>query len=579
MTIRNLEISSSGKSLPKSPTGIHGLDEITAGGLPKGRPTLVCGGAGCGKTLLALEFIIRGAVHFDEPGVFMAFEETEEELTMNVASLGFDLDRLVRQKKIFLDYVRIEPGEIDEAGEYDLEGIFIRLDSAIKSIGAKRVAIDTVESLFSGLSNVQILRAELRRLLGWLKKRDVTSVITAERGDGTLTRHSLEEYVSDCVIFLDHRVTHQTATRRLRIMKYRGSAHGTNEYPFLIDDQGISVLPVTTLGLEHKVSTKRISSGVGALDDMLEGKGYYRGSSVLVSGTAGTGKTSLAAHLAAASCSRGERVLYACYEESPAQITRNMLSIGINLETWVKRGLLRFQASRPTMYGLEMHLAVAHRIIDEFKPDVVVVDPINTFGVGENDAEVKSMLIRLADFLKSRNVTAFFTSLTSGGASLEHTDIAISSLIDTWILLRDIESSGERNRGLYILKSRGMANSNQIREFVLTSHGVELRRPYIGAGGVLTGSARLAQEAAESAQGLNRVDEIERNKRELERKRHAMENQIADIRTTFELEEAEALKVFGTQQAKIDRLELDRRDMAKSRKLKVNRWKEKRRRN
>jgi circadian clock protein KaiC len=487
------------QTLSKSPTGIQGFDEITNGGLPAGRPTLVCGDAGCGKTLFGIEFLVRGATLFDEPGVFMSFEETNEEIIKNVASLGFNLENLIKQKKIALDHVYIERSEIEETGEYDLEGLFIRLGYAIDSIGAKRVVLDTIESLFAGLPNQLILRAELRRLFRWLKERGVTSIITGERGEQTLTRQGLEEYVSDCVIMLDHRVTEQTSTRRLRVVKYRGSIHGTNEYPFLIDESGFSVLPVTSLGLKHIVSNDRISSGIPELDKMLEGKGYYRGSTVLVSGTAGVGKTSIAAHFAEAACKRGERVLFFCFEESPNQLMRNMLSIGIKLEAWVRKGLLLFQATRPTFYGLEMHLAANHKAVDSFKPGIVILDPINTFLIGDKEFEVKNMIMRIVDFLKANQITALFTSLTSGGELMENSDVGISSLIDTWLLLRDIELSGERNRGMYVLKSRGMANSNQIREFILTNQGVELRDVYVGASGVLTGSARIAQEALENA--------------------------------------------------------------------------------
>jgi circadian clock protein KaiC len=554
------------RNLSKSPTGIQGFDEISGGGLPTGRPTLLCGGAGCGKTLFGMEFLVRGATQFNEPGVFMSFEETNEELTKNVASLGFDLEDLTKNKKIVLDHVHIERSEIEETGEYDLEGLFIRLNYAIDSIGAKRVVLDTIESLFAGLPNQLILRAELRRLFRWLKVKGVTSIITGERGEETLTRQGLEEYVSDCVIMLDHRVTEQTSTRRLRIVKYRGSIHGTNEYPFLIDENGFSVLPVTSLGLDHIVSNERISSGITALDGMLEGKGYYRGSTVLISGTAGVGKTSIAAHFAEAACKRGERVLYFCFEESPNQMMRNMLSIGIKLETWVRKGLLQFQATRPTLYGLEMHLAVTHKAVNAFKPAVVILDPINTFVIGDKEIEVKRMLMRIVDFLKANQITALFTSLTSNESPLESSDVGISSLIDTWLLLRDIELNGERNRGMYVLKSRGMANSNQIREFILTDHGVELREVYIGTSGVLTGSARVAQEALENAQVLTRKLDIERKKRELERKRKALEVQIASLHADFELEETEAIKMIRTEQDMINRLEQDKLEMAVSRK-------------
>jgi circadian clock protein KaiC len=554
------------KNLLKSPTGIQGFDEITGGGLPTGRPTLGCGGAGCGKTLFGMEFLVRGATQFNEPGVFMSFEETNEELIKNVASLGFDLEDLVKHKKIALDHVHIERSEIEETGEYDLEGLFVRLAYAIDSIGAKRVVLDTIESLFAGLPNQLILRAELRRLFHWLKDKGVTAIITGERGEETLTRQGLEEYVSDCVIMLDHRVTEQTSTRRLRVVKYRGSLHGTNEYPFLIDETGFSVLPVTSLGLKHIVSNERVSSGITALDTMLEGKGYYRGSTVLVSGTAGVGKTSIAAHFAEAACKRGERVLFFCFEESPSQLMRNMLSIGVKLEPWVRKGLLQFQATRPTFYGLEMHLAVTHRIVSVFKPDIVILDPINTFVIGDENMEVKTMLMRIVDFLKANQITALFTSLTSGQNSLESSDAGISSLIDTWLLLRDIELYGERNRGMYVLKSRGMANSSEIREFILTDHGVELREVYIGARGVLTGSARMAQEALEKAEVLSGRQDIELKKRDIERKRKVLEAQIIALQADFESEESEAVKTIETRLDVINRLGQDNINMAKSRK-------------
>ncbi|MGA1977061.1 MAG: circadian clock protein KaiC [Bacteroidales bacterium] len=557
------------KKLTKSPTGIQGFDEITDGGLPTGRPTLICGSAGCGKTLFGMEFLVRGATQFNEPGVFMSFEETKEELIKNVVSLGFDLEGLIKDKKIALDYVYLERSEIEETGEYDLEGLFIRLGYAVDSIGAKRVVLDTIESLFAGLPNQLILRAELRRLFHWLKEKGVTAIITGERGDATLTRQGLEEYVSDCVIILDHRVTEQTSTRRLRVVKYRGSMHGTNEYPFLIDENGFSVLPVTSLGLNHVVSNERISSGITVLDKMLEGKGYFRGSTILVSGTAGVGKTSIAAHFAEAACKRGERVLYFCFEESPNQLMRNMLSIGIKLDTWVQKGLIQFQATRPTFYGLEMHLAKTHKAVNDFNPQVVILDPINTFVIGDKEFEVKTMLMRIIDFLKANQITAFFTSLTSDESSLEHSDVGISSLIDTWLLLRDIELDGERNRGMYVLKSRGMANSNQIREFILTNHGVQLRDAYVGASGVLTGSARVAQKALEKAEVLTRKHEIEQKKREIKRKRKALEAQIATLRADFEAVEFEAVKVIETEQKMIKRLEQDKLDMALSRKADI----------
>src|SRR3954467_4721201 len=419
------------RELPKAPSGIQGLEEITQGGLPRGRPTLICGSAGAGKTLLAMEFLVRGATEYNEPGVFMAFEETAPEVTQNVRSLGFDLEELAKEKKLVIDFVRLERSEIDETGDYDLEGLFIRLGAALDAIGAKRVVLDTIENLFAGLQNEGILRAELRRLFRWLKDRGVTAVVTAERGEGALTRHGLEEYVSDCVILLDHRVIDQVSTRRLRIVKYRGTAHGTNEYPFLIDEDGFSVLPVTSLGLQHEVSEERISTGVPRLDTMLSGKGYFRGSSIMIAGPAGTGKSSMAAHFADASCRRGERCLLFAFEESPAQILRNMRSIGLDLQRWIEKGLLRIESSRPTLFGLEMHLVHIHKLVKHFDPQVVIIDPISNFSASDSLAQAEAMLVRLIDFLKTQGVTAMLVSLTPN--TREAQGSGISSLIDTWL--------------------------------------------------------------------------------------------------------------------------------------------------
>jgi circadian clock protein KaiC len=518
--------------LDKISSGISGLDEITGGGLPKGRPTLVCGNAGCGKTLLAMEFLVRGAVEHNEPGVFMSFEENELELTRNVASLGFDLDNLSKQKKIVLEHVKVERSEIEETGEYDLEGLFIRLNYAIDSIGAKRVVLDTIEGLFAALPNHSILRAELRRLFRWLKDKGVTAIITAERGEGQLTRHGLEEYVADCVILLDHRVNEQLSTRRLRVVKYRGSVHGTNEYPFLISKDGFSVLPVTSMGLDHPASRERISSGVERLDTMLGGKGFFRGSSILVSGTAGTGKSSIAAAFVDAAGRRGERSLYFAFEESQNQILRNMTSINLHLEPWVKKGLLQFHTSRPSLCGLEMHLLTIYDTVRKFKPSVVVMDPVtNLVSVG-TEIEVRSMLTRLIDFFKTEQVTALFPSLTTGDST--QSEVAITSLMDVWILLRNIESAGERNRGLYILKSRGMEHSNQIREVLLSNHGIGLVDVYAGPATVLTGSARIEQAGREKADIDRRKSIIDRRQREIERERGVMQAQIAVLKAGLE---------------------------------------------
>lgn len=551
--------------LPKSRTGISGFDEITGGGVPTGRPTLVCGGAGSGKTLFAMEFIVKGAADYNEPGVFVAFEETPAELSQNVASLGFRLDELVASGKLILDHVHIERNEIEVTGEYDLEGLFVRLGYHIDRIGAKRVVLDTLEALFSNLPNEAILRAELRRLFTWLKARGVTAVITAEKGPkGELTRHGLEEYVSDCVVVLDHRVAEQISTRRLRIVKYRGSLHGTNEYPFLIEKHGISILPITSLELKHKVSNERVSTGIVRLDAMLGG-GYYRGSTVLVSGTAGTGKTSLAASFADAVCRSGRKCLFLAFEESEPQIVRNMRSIGLDLDAWVKKGLLAFHASRPSAYGIEMHLVKTHSLINDFNPGAVIMDPISNMVKAGSSAEAGAMLNRLIDFLKGRGITGLFTSLAHPDTT-EMTEVEISSLIDTWILLRTVETGGERNRVIHVLKSRGMAHSNQVREFNITDNGIRLADVYIDGGQVFTGSARAAQEARDRAEDTAREQEMEQRRREFERKRSMIEAQIEALKMQLDLDREELAMAARQEQLREEARALDRNRLSEIRK-------------
>ena len=549
--------------LPKAPTGIGGFDEITQGGLPRGRPTLVCGGAGCGKTLFAMTFLVNGARRFGEAGVLMSFEEGAEDLATNVASLGYDVAGLVAEKRLLIDHVRIERSEIEEAGEYDLEGLFVRLGHAVDTVGARRVVLDTPEALFSGFSDEGVLRAELRRLFGWLKERGVTAVITGERGAGQLTRYGLEEYVSDCVVLLDNRVHDQVTTRRLRVVKYRGSAHGTNEYPFLVDDGGISVLPITSAGLGHRTFDEAVPTGVAGLDAMLGAAGYYRGSSVLVSGVSGTGKTIMAAHFADAVCRRGGRCLYFGFEEGPDQLVRNVRSVGIDLSPHLEAGLLRFETARPSLYGLEMHLARMHRDIERFAPEAVVVDPISAFRGPE--VEVHATLLRMVDLLKSKGITAVFTNLCGEDNRPSHGEHGLSSLMDTWISLRTVEADGERNRVLYVLKSRGMGHSNQIREFVLTAGGMRLFEIYTGPGGVLTGSARVAQAGRERAEALARERETTRRRRRFEARRDAVERQVAELRAALEQEGEELAALLGEAEEHDAGLGRDREAMRASR--------------
>ncbi|MCW2994407.1 MAG: kaiC [Conexibacter sp.] len=527
-------------ALPKAPTGISGLDDVTGGGLPRGRPTLVCGPAGCGKTLLAMEFLVRGITEYGEPGVFVAFEESAEDLVANVASLGFDLAQLEADGQLVIDHVGVVAGDMEETGDWDLDGLFLRLGAAIDEVGAKRVVIDTIETLFGAFDDTAVLRAELRRLFGWLKERGITAVITGERGDGTLTRHGIEEYVSDCVIVLDHRVIEQTSTRRLRVLKYRGSLHGTNEYPFLIGESGVSVIPISSVSLAHHVSTERVSTGVPRLDAMLGEGGYYKGSTVLVNGTPGTGKSTLAAQFCDAACGRGERALYFAFEESEAEIVRNMASVGIHLARWVEAGLLRFRCSRPGLLGLEAHLFAMQKLVTSFEPSVVVLDPVSDLLRIGTRADVSAMLTRQVDFLKAKGITTMLTSLNSD-ADPDQADQQIASLVDTWLLVRTMEGNGEHNRVLSVLKSRGTAHSNQIREFLLTSQGIELADVYVGPQGVLTGSARQAQEAQERAEGTARVEELAQRRSDLARRREAVEAQTAALWRAFE-DEAETVE-------------------------------------
>jgi len=530
------------KQLPKSLTGIQGLDEITDGGLPQGRPTLIYGSAGSGKTLLGVEFLINGATKYNETGVLMTFEETAEEITQNVASLGWDIEQLVRDRKLLLDHVAVPVRDIDFSGSYDLEGLFIRLSSAIQEIGAKRVVLDTLEVLFSTMEH-HIVRSELRRLFSWLKSQGVTAIVTGELGSNNSTLQGIEEYVSDCVIRLEQRTIEDLATRHLQILKYRGSKHGSNEYPFLINEDGISVVPITSVGLNSGVSDERISSGVPRLDTMLGGLGYYRGSCILVTGKAGTGKTSLASYFASATCDRGERVLYLASDESPQQMLRNQRSIGLDLQPHIDQGLLRFESVRPTAYGLEMRLANIYNWVQEFQPYLVIIDPMSNLSTSNNIKQTKNFLMRLIDLFKSSQITVFFTDLLTVNGALEASEAGIPSLMDTWIELRTLENNGERNRALYILKSRGMQHSNQVREFVLNNQGIELLDVYLGESDFLIGSARIAQEAKDRMEKLNRCQELERKKRQLNQQQALLQVQITALQVQLvnEREDFEAI--------------------------------------
>ena len=551
--------------LEKCPTGIQGLDEITAGGLPRGRPTLICGDAGSGKTILGMQFLVRGITEFNEPGVFIAFEENAQDLAINMASMGVDVGRLCAENRLAIDWVHLSPADIEEAGEYDLEGLFIRIQCAIERVHARRIVLDSIEALFSTLRSQTTLRSELQRLFNWLKERQLTAVVTGERGDGRLTRHGLEEYVADCVISLDHDLVNQVSTRHVRVIKYRGSVHGANQYPFLIGKNGFAVFPITSVGLECPAPTEQISSGIPRLDTMLRGGGFYRGSTILVSGGAGTGKTSLAAHFVRAACERGERALYFGFEESQAQLLRNMRSIGIDLGPWVEGGLLQFHAARPSLCGLETHLAMILAAVTEFEPRVIVLDPLSDFLVVGSHSDVKGMLTRLIDYLKMKQITALFISLTSAEHEVQQSEAGISSLIDCWLLLRSLEQGGERNRVLYLLKSRGMAHSTQVREFLLTDEGVDLVDVCVSAGGVMVGSARRDYESRQVEEALRQKEEAAHKRSQLERRRRDMEAQIESLRRQFEEEERELGESMRNVVEIDDRAKNDRDAMTRSR--------------
>jgi len=547
-----------GPGLAKAATGIAGLDQITGGGLPSGRVTLVAGGAGAGKTLLGLEFLVAGARDHAEPGVLLTFEEPAAKVADNVRSLGFDLDRLQRDGMLVVLAFQVDPAEIVATGEFDLEPLFVTLDEAIGRVDAKRVVLDTIEVLFGAFGDDTIVRGELGRLTRWLEERGVTAIVTGERGDTGLTRRGIEEYVSDCVITLDHRVREEISTRRLRVVKYRGSTHGTNEYPFLISADGLAVLPITSVALDYAAPDERISTGVARLDHMLGG-GLFRGSTVLVSGTAGTGKTSLGAHLVHSACGRGERALWVLFEESPQQVLRNMRSLGLDLGPWADAGLLRIWAARPSAFGLETHLAALARLIEEVAPSVAVLDGIAGLAFGASGPETTSMVARQFDLLKTRGVTTMATALGHGD---ETSTVNVSSLVDTWLLLRNTETNGERNRLLFVLKSRGTAHSNQVREFLLTGHGIELIDVYVGPAGVLTGSARLAQAAAERDAATREADDAERRRRELRRSVMEREAHLAAAQDQLSAERAELDRIERRGQQRAVDAEADSEAMA-----------------
>lgn len=553
------------KRLAKCPTGIEGLDTLTNGGLPRNRLTLICGSAGSGKTSLGIEFLVQGIIKYDEPGLFITFEEKPQEIIENAASIGFDLEDLINKKKLFIEYIPVQEEEVMQSGDYTLEALFIRFEQVITSIAVKRVTLDTLDSIFASLGNTPVLRAEIYRLFNWLKQKNITSLVTSEAGITTLSRNGLEEYISDCVISLRTNIVSEVLTRFLRVVKYRGSKHGTNEYPFLITDIGINLFPITSNYLNNIVSTEFVSTGVKELDEMMDNKGYYRGSTVLVTGTAGTGKSSLAAVFSNSICQTGERCIYFTFEEMINQILRNMSSVNLNLQQWIDKDLLKFYAYRSPTYGLETHLLTIQNVIKEFKPHAVIIDPITNFDLIGTELEIKSMMTRLIDFLKAQQITALFTSLATTIDPREQTEIGISSLIDSWLVLQNLEQAGERTRGITILKSRGIAHSNQIREFIITSNGIKLEKIYVGPNGILTGSARLDQEEQEKLHLLLQEKETLRRKKLLEHKKALLEAKIMALKSEFDADVEEIESLIMKEEIQNKRILETRSAMAKRR--------------
>jgi circadian clock protein KaiC len=552
--------------IAKCSSGIHGFDEITFGGLPRGRSTLICGGAGTGKTLFAMEFIVRGARDFREPGLFVTFEESAAELVTNVASLGIDLAQLIERKRLAIDHIQLSPSEIMATGEFNLDGLFIHLGAAIKAVGAKRIAIDSLGTLLARLPNELILGGELRRLFAWLKELGITAIITTELGDTTLTRYRLDEYISDCVIVLDQRVINQMSTRRLRIIKYRGALHGTNEYPMLIDEGGLSVLPIRALNLDYPLTGQHQRTGIPRLDTMLGGKGFYRGSCILISGSAGSGKTSLAALFALQLAREGKRCLYLPTEEAPRQLLRNLTSIGVDLAVPLRQGLLKMQPIRPTIFGLEQHLLNIQREVEHFRPAAVIIDPTSSLTSIGDPLAIEGMLIRLINFLKMKGITLLLTSLTAGGPLEEASMAAISSQVDTWIVQKMVQTPSERNRVLYIMKSRGMAHSNQLREYTLSARGVDLLDVYDSGGEEATGTGRLRQQAHAEAEEKVRSLAAEQGLRARAQTRRNLQAQIAELETQLSETKLDRQREQRRVQSQAATLRTDQTRLARARK-------------
>ncbi|WP_240236172.1 circadian clock protein KaiC [Nocardioides sp. CFH 31398] len=523
--------------LEKAATGIEGFDDITFGGLPRARATIVTGAAGSGKSMFGVEFLAQGARAYGEPGVLLSFEETADELVANAASIGVDLRAMADEGTLVVDSAAGDLDDLVQSGAFDLEGLLLRLAAAIDAVGARRVVLDTVETLFSTLPDETTVRREFARLLRWLKERDLTVVVTAERGQqGRLTRHGIEEYVSDCVVVLDHRVEDEVATRRMRVAKYRGSPHGTNEFPFLISGRGLVVMPLHHDELTE-VSEERVSLGIPELDTMVGG-GVFRGSTIMISGSAGTGKTSIAACAADAACRRGEKALFLSFEEPSGQVVRNMRSIGLDLQHWIDKGLLVVQHMRPAITGLEAHLASLHMILDEHPAEVVVLDAVASLSRGVASYASASAVARDIAMLRLRGATTVLTAL-AGTHDDPHTDVSASSLVDAWLLVRNVENDGERNRLLMTIKNRGSFHSNQVREFLLTDDGPRLVDVFVGPDGVLTGSAREQQEARDASTEDARRRDQERRRASIERRREEVEAQIATLRRQLEDELAD----------------------------------------
>ena len=521
-------------------TGVKGLDDVLGGGIPQGHAMLLVGKPGTGKSILSMEYLLHGIELHKENGVYISFEESEKQIISNAASFGWKFEEMVKKNKLAISYIDMQPEQMRTVGDYDLSALILRVKGAIKKVNARRVVIDGINNLLSTFDDERIIRSDLLRLIREIKEVNATIFITGERGHDSWSKMGFEEYLADGLMHLDNRTDGNYQTREIQVVKCRGINHYTGKSPFIINSEGMSIRPLITADFDYKVLKSRVSTGIADIDNMLGGKGLYRGSTVYITGPSGAGKTSISSSFANGACSRGERALFLAFEESSDQIIRNMKSIGLSLDKWVNEKLLYFYTARATTNSLEGHLDNIMTMVREVEPTCVVLDPISAFRPIANENETKLMLIRLNDYLRARKITTVFTALSSDGEYSEHADVQLSSIADTWIVVRIMDYKGERNNVMQLMKSRGMSHSRQMKEMYFTGNGLKLQNVYQGPEGVLTGAARIGQEKYEKLKEARNVIEIDKNRKKIERKKSLLEASIEALKHEYE-EELEAL--------------------------------------